>query len=182
MFLSSLNSISEEMWLLQCLQTTRRLDKKLHALTLGSRSPKISPCLEAQYTPMAVVIDNHLPRRPLIWSYVPDWPLLPRAYIPSESEMVRQHVWRTPVIWRSVQLQYHDALLRLWLDRMMFQMFFVQSSPPLQTLLWTWELSYLCQSVWRWKWFFCLSSYVLQWLWLCWMTDTVFPREIDSRR
>ena len=24
------------------------------------------------YTPMAVVIDNHLPRRPLILSYVPD--------------------------------------------------------------------------------------------------------------
>ena len=26
-----------------------------------------------RYTPMAVVIDNHLPREPLISSYVPDW-------------------------------------------------------------------------------------------------------------
>ena len=129
---------------------------------------------------MAVVIDNHLPRRPLILSYVPDWPLPPRAYIPSESEMALQHVWRTPVVWRSVHLQYYDALWRLWLDRMTFQMFFVQSSPPLRTLLW--EVSYVCQSVWRWKWFFCLSSFVLQRLWLCRTTDTVFRREIGSRR
>ena len=33
------------------------------------------------YTPKAVVIDNHLPRQPLISSYVPDWPLPPRVYI-----------------------------------------------------------------------------------------------------
>ena len=132
------------------------------------------------YTRMAVVIDNHLPRRPLILSYVPDWPLPPRAYIPSESEMALQHVWRTLVVWRSIHLQYYDALWRLWLDRMTFQMFFVQSSPPLRTLLW--EVSYVCQSVWRWKWFFCLSSCMLQRLWLCRTTDTVFRREISSRR
>ena len=129
---------------------------------------------------MAVVIDNHLPRRPLILSFVPDWPLPPRAYIPSESEMALQHVWRTPVVWRSVHLQYYDALWRFWLDRMTFQMFFGQSSPPLRTLLW--EVSYVCQSVWHWKWFFCLSSCVLQRLWLCRTTDSVFRREIGSRR
>ena len=35
---------------------------------------------------MAVVIDNHLPREPLISSYG-DWPLPPCIYIPLESEM-----------------------------------------------------------------------------------------------
>ena len=42
------------------------------------------------YTPMAVVINNHLPRESLISSYVPDWPLPPHVYIPSESEMALQ--------------------------------------------------------------------------------------------
>ena len=43
---------------------------------------------------MEVVIDNDLPREPLISSdlYVPDWPLPPRVYIQSESEMALQHV------------------------------------------------------------------------------------------
>ena len=45
-----------------------------------------------RYTPMAVVIDNHLPREPLISTYVPDWPLPPRVYILSESEMALEHV------------------------------------------------------------------------------------------
>ena len=38
------------------------------------------------------------------------------------------------------------------------------------------------QSVWRWKWFFCQSNYVLQRLRLCRTSDTVFRREIDSLR
>ena len=42
------------------------------------------------YTPTAVVIDNPLPRKPLISPYVPDWPLPPRLYIPSEREMALQ--------------------------------------------------------------------------------------------
>ena len=45
-----------------------------------------------------------------------------------------------------------------------------------------WEVSYVHQSVWRWKWFFCQSNYVLQLLRLCRTSDTVFRREIDSRR
>ena len=45
-----------------------------------------------------------------------------------------------------------------------------------------WEMSYVHQSVWRWKWFSCQSSYVLQRLRLCRTSDTVFRREIESRR
>ena len=45
-----------------------------------------------------------------------------------------------------------------------------------------WEVSYVHQRVWRWKWFSCQSSYVLQRLWLCRASDTVFRREIDSQR
>ena len=41
--------------------------------------------LDLFYTSKAVVIDNHLPRQPLISSYVPDWPLPPRVYIQWES-------------------------------------------------------------------------------------------------
>ena len=52
------------------------------------REPLISSYVP--YTPTAVVIDNHLPREPLISSYVPDWPLPPHVYIPSESEMALQ--------------------------------------------------------------------------------------------
>ena len=44
------------------------------------------------------------------------------------------------------------------------------------------EVSYVHQSVWRWKWFFCQSNYVWQRLRLCRTSDTVFRREIDSRR
>ena len=51
-------------------------------------------------------------------------------------------------------------------------------SPPLQTL--GWEVSYVYQNVWRWKWFFCQSSYVFQRLRLAVTSDTVFRREIDS--
>ena len=45
-----------------------------------------------------------------------------------------------------------------------------------------WEVSYVNFRVWRWKWFSCQSSYVLQRLWLCRASDTVFRREIDSQR
>ena len=45
-----------------------------------------------------------------------------------------------------------------------------------------WEVSYVHQRVWRWKWFSCQLSYVLQRLWLCRASDTVFRREIDSQR
>ena len=45
-----------------------------------------------------------------------------------------------------------------------------------------WEVSYVHRSAWRWKWFFCQSNCVLQRLRLCKTSDTVFRREIDSRR
>ena len=45
-----------------------------------------------------------------------------------------------------------------------------------------WEVSYVHQRVWRWKWISCQSSYVLQRLRLCRASDTVFRREIDSQR
>ena len=45
-----------------------------------------------------------------------------------------------------------------------------------------WEVSYVHQRVWRWKWFSCQSSYVLQRLRLCRTSGTVFRREIDSQR
>ena len=45
-----------------------------------------------------------------------------------------------------------------------------------------WDVSYVHLRVWRWKWFSCQSSYVLQRLWLCRASDTVFRREIDSQR
>ena len=45
-----------------------------------------------------------------------------------------------------------------------------------------WEVSYVHQRVWRWKWFSCQSSYVLQRLRLCRSSDTAFRREIDSQR
>ena len=45
-----------------------------------------------------------------------------------------------------------------------------------------WEVSYVHQRVWRWKWFSCQSSYVLQRLRLCRASDTVFRREVDSQR
>ena len=38
------------------------------------------------------------------------------------------------------------------------------------------------RNVWRWKWFSCQSSYVLQRLRLAVTSNTVFRREIDSRR
>ena len=136
------------------------------------------------YTPMAVVIDNHLPRRPLILSYVLDWPLPPRAYILSESEMALQHVWRTPVVWRSVHLRaYCSTMTRCGVyDLIVWRFKCFSSNLILRYERFCGEVSYVCQSVWRWKWFFCLSSYVLQRLWLCRTTDTVFRREIGSRR
>ena len=46
-----------------------------HLLTTGTDDPtlRLSPERQQVYTPKAVVIDNHLPRQPLISSYVPDW-------------------------------------------------------------------------------------------------------------
>ena len=69
------------------------------------------PRVAARYTPIAVVIDNDLPREPLISLdlYVPDWPQPPRVYIQSEREMALQHVWRIPVVWRNVHLLYFDV-------------------------------------------------------------------------
>ena len=40
----------------------------------------------------------------------------------------------------------------------------------------------MCQSVWRWKWFFWQSSYMLQRFRLCRTSDTVFQCEIHSWR
>ena len=58
-----------------------------------------------------------------------------------------------------------------------FKMFSIQSSPTLETS--TWEVSYAYQSVWRWKWYSCQSSHVLQRLRLCKTSDTVFRRQMD---
>ena len=122
------------------------------------------------YTPKAVVIDNHLPRQPLISSYVPDWPLPPRVYIPSESEMALR------------------ARIYAYNRHLSFDVAFICSTLThcgvchLSVWRLKWEVSYVHQSVWRWKWFFCQSNYVLQRLRLCRTSDTVFRREIDSRR
>ena len=119
---------------------------------------------------MAVVIDNHLPRQPLISSYVPDWPLPPRVYIPSESEMALR------------------ARIYAYNRHLSFDVAFICSTLThcgvchLSVWRLNWEVSYVHQSVWRWKWFFCQSNYVLQRLRLCRTSDTVFRREIDSRR
>ena len=119
---------------------------------------------------MAVVIDNHPSIGPLFSSCVPDWPLPLRVYIPSESEMALPARITDTCVWCSVQLQYTHASgvcdLRVW--------------RPLQTL--PCQVSYVYQRVWRWKWFSDQSSYVLQRLRLCRTSDTVFRREIDSRR
>ena len=122
------------------------------------------------YTPKAVVIDNHLPRQPLISSYVPDWPLPPRVYIPSESEMALR------------------ARIYAYNRHLSFDVAFICSTLThcgvchLSVWRLKWEVSYVHQSVWRWKWFFCQSNYVLQRLRFCRKSDTVFRREIDSRR
>ena len=128
---------------------------------------KLLSCL---YTPKAVVIDNHLPRQPLISSYVPDWPLPPRVYIPSESEMALR------------------ARIYAYNRHLSFDVAFICSTLThcgvCHLSVWhlKWEVSYVHQSVWRGKWFFCQSNYVLQRLRLCRTSDTVFRREIDSRR
>ena len=122
------------------------------------------------YTPRAVVIDNNLPILPLISSYVPDWPLPPRVYIPSESEMALR------------------ARIYAYNRHLLFDVAFICSTLTHYGVydLSVWrlkrEVSYVHQRVWRWKWFSCQSSYVLQRLRLCRVSDTVFRREIDSQR
>ena len=123
-----------------------------------------------QYTPKAVVIDNHLPRQPLISSYVPDWPLPPRVYIPSESEMAL----RARIYAYNRHLSFDVAFICSTLTHC--------SVCHLSVWRLKWEVSFVHQSVWRWKWFFCQWNYVLQRLRLCRTSDTVFRREIDSRR
>ena len=102
------------------------------------------------YTPKAVVIDNHLPRQPLISSYVPDWPLLPRVYIPLESEMAL----RARIYAYNRHLSFDVAFICSTLTHC--------SVCHLSVWRLKWEVSYVHQSVWRWKWFFCQSNYVLQ--------------------
>ena len=122
------------------------------------------------YTPRAVVIDNNLPIKPLISSYVPDWPLPPRVHIPSESEMALR------------------ARIYAYNRHLSFDVAFICSTLTycgvcdLSVWRLKWEVSYVHHRVWRWKWFSCQSSYVLQRLRLCRASDTVFRREIDSRR
>ena len=130
----------------------------------------LETCVLYIHTPKAVVIDNHFPRQPLISSYVPDWPLPPHVYIPSESEMAL----RARVYAYTRQLSFDVAFIYSTLTHC--------GVCHLSVWRLKWEVSYVHQSVWRWKWFSCQSSYVLQRLWLCRMSDTVFPREIDSRR
>ena len=130
----------------------------------------IRVCPFTWYTPKAVVIDSHFPRQPLISSYVPDWPLPPGVYIPSESEMALR------------------ARIYAYNRHLSFDVAFICSTLThcgvchLSVWRLKWEVSYVHQSVWRWKWFFCQSNYVLQRLRLCRTSDTVFRREIDSRR
>ena len=110
----------------------------------------LSQTFEPLYTPNAVVIDNHLPRQPLISSYVPDWPLPPRVYILSESEMALR------------------ARIYAYNRHLSFDVAFICSTLThcgvchLSVWRLNWEVSYVHQSVWRWKWFFCQSNYVLQ--------------------
>ena len=126
--------------------------------------------LHSDYTPKAVVIDNHLPRQPLISSYVPDWPLPPHVYLPWESEMALR------------------ARIYAYNRHLSFDVAFICSTLThcgvchLSVWRLKWEVRYVHQSVWRWKWFFCQSNYVLQRLRPCRTSDTVFRREIDSRR
>ena len=102
--------------------------------------------------------------------YVPDWPLPPRVYIPSESEMALR------------------ARIYAYNRHLSFDVAFICSTLThcgvchLSVWRLKWEVSYVRQSVWRWKWFFCQWNYVLQRLRLCRTSDTVFRREVDSRR
>ena len=143
--------------------TTVMIKEKLFRVWISHRAHNY-------YTPKAVVIDNHLPRQPLISSYVPDWPLPPRVYIPWESEMALR------------------ARIYACNRHLLFDVEFICSTLThcgvyhLSVWRLKWEVSYVHQSVWRWKWFFCQSNYVLQRLRLCRTSDTVFRREIDSRR
>ena len=128
------------------------------------------PSCPLNYTPKAVVIDNHLPRQPLISSYVPDWPLPPRVYIPSEREMALR------------------ARIYAYNRHLSFDVAFICSTLAhcgvchLSVWRLKWGASYVHQSVWRWEWLFCQSNYVLQQLRLRRTSDTVFRRETDSRR
>ena len=103
-------------------------------------------------------------------SYVPDWPLPPRVYIPSEREMALR------------------ARIYAYNRHLSFDVAFICSTLAhcgvchLSVWRLKWEVSYVHQSVWRWKWLFCQSNYVLQRLRLCRTSDTIFRREIDSRR
>ena len=123
----------------------------IHVWSVTTRPSQIAwDCQRAAYTPKAVVIDNHLPRQPLISSYVPDWPLPPRVYIPSESEMALR------------------ARIYAYNRHLSFDVAFICSTLThcgvchLSVWRLKWEVSYVHQSVWRWKWFFCQSNYVLQ--------------------
>ena len=144
--------------------------RDLHTTCIVFNYLKIDSEDPLRYTPKAVVIDYHLPRQPLISSYVPDWPLPPRVYIPSESEMALR------------------ARIYAYNRHLSFDVAFICSTLThcgichLSVWRLKWEVSYVHQSVWRWKWFFCQSNYVLQLLRLCRTSDTVFRREIDSRR
>ena len=80
-----------------------------------------------------------------------------RAYI---------RVWQTPVVWRSVYLQYSDALWRLWLERMTSKMGSELRASACLTL----EMIFLPIKL------------LLQRLRLCRASGTVFRREIDSQR
>ena len=101
--------------------------------------------LPVVYTPMAVVIDNDLPREPL------DFIICSRLTTAASSIFGRKVRWRSSTYngYLSFDLEFNCNTLtrcvRLWLERMTFKRFFVQSSPPSQTL--PWEVSYVYQSV-----------------------------------
>ena len=66
-------------------------------------------CLEAATLPWQWSLITISQENDWFHHYVPDWPLPPRVYIQSESEMALQHVSRIPVVWRSVHLLYSDV-------------------------------------------------------------------------
>ena len=94
----------------------------------------------------------------------------PRVYIPSESEMAL----RVRIYAYNKHLSFDVAFICSTLTHC--------GVCDLSVWRLKWKVSYVHQSVWRWKWFSCQSSDVLQRLRLCRTSDTVFRREIDSRR
>ena len=97
----------------------------------------IHPTLPWQWSLITISQYNHS-----LHPYVPDWPLPPRVYIPSESEMAlraRIYAYNRHL---SFDVAFICGTLTHWGDC------------DLSVWRLKWEVSYMRQSVWRWKWFF----------------------------